>query len=286
MKTEHIETIDEVVKLINKYSQISGLIFRGQSTGSWMLKQSIFRCNEKYVAVADHLEKFKKYSIGRIDDIEKYSNKELWAIGQHFGLKTPLLDWSISAAIALYFAFEQNAENGEEYASLYSLNAKEVNREYCRRIYSKYQIATHNLIPGLSNLSNESTGKILIENFETNPDSDEHSVESDVESSLFRIFSPKRFNNPRIVAQRGLFTFSQSGKPIEEILQLNGMTDLIEKNLINTKLKPDIVKYLDIHNINQMSLYPDITGAALYANTKIYRYDSEAAKEHKTDFWL
>ena len=43
------------------------------------------------------------------------TDNDIWAFGRHYHLKTPLLDWSRSFFVALYFAFEDLEPEQEKY---------------------------------------------------------------------------------------------------------------------------------------------------------------------------
>lgn len=111
---EFIENIE------NNFIDHKEYLFRGHRDSTWKLestfdrkyKESLkkieprLRINLSYdELLKTHLENFKKNSIGkRINPNKKLSNNEWWTLGQHYGLDTPLLDWTLSPYIALYFA--------------------------------------------------------------------------------------------------------------------------------------------------------------------------------------
>lgn len=57
-----------------------------------------------------------------------------WSVGQHYGLQTPLLDWTKSLFAAFYFAFSEGDERdeGDESRAVFALNRRLV-EERCKR---------------------------------------------------------------------------------------------------------------------------------------------------------
>ncbi len=139
METKQISKFEDVMLLIQTFGTKIGFVYRGQADEIWELKANLFR--KKIDGVIDplaHLEKFKKYLIGR-KDVNDLSENEIWAVGQHYGLYTPLLDWSVSIAVALFFSFE-NDQIISDNRSLFILNADKMNKKFCDELVSQIKI--------------------------------------------------------------------------------------------------------------------------------------------------
>lgn len=123
-ETESCENWHDLHLRIDDYfTHYDGYIFRGQADADWHLESSLTRAISKTYPVAksaqmgrlaaQHLEMFKRNIRGRCSlDLESSSDEKLWALGQHFGLYTPLLDWSRSPYVALFFSLVGPCKSG------------------------------------------------------------------------------------------------------------------------------------------------------------------------------
>ena len=115
-------------------------VFRGLGNTDWSLDSTLNRLIQRARLsgakegpleqfVEEHFKLFKSEIRGRRgNNPPTLEDDELWALGQHYGLATPLLDWSRSPYIALFFALESMNEN-EENRALWCLNEEEVERK-------------------------------------------------------------------------------------------------------------------------------------------------------------
>lgn len=94
------------------------LVYRGHAGHDWQLASTLGRLFVGGEIPKDKRDKllrqFKLSMRGRGYDLAPLqSEEEVWAVGQHHGLKTPLLDWTRSPFVALFFAFS-SFESEEE----------------------------------------------------------------------------------------------------------------------------------------------------------------------------
>lgn len=107
-------------------------VFRGHGNSSWELETTLdrllSRINPQRInldSTYDFLLKEFIHSIRSRSGVKKdleLNDEELWCIGQHYGLSTPLLDWSKSLYVALFFAFENPTPSNTGLRSVWALN--------------------------------------------------------------------------------------------------------------------------------------------------------------------
>lgn len=107
-------------------------VFRGHRRADWALMPTLARIPLNNIITSDlanmQLERFKLAVRGRMRDValvEPGQEDELWSVGQHHGLMTPLLDWTYSPYVALFFAFQKEDSEDEkdnDYRAVYVVN--------------------------------------------------------------------------------------------------------------------------------------------------------------------
>lgn len=244
-------------------------IYRGQADASWHLESSLDRLLKKQEQIDfGHLERFKQSARGRrgpnpsrIDD-----ENEWWALGQHHGLITPLLDWTESPFVALYFAFlEESTEyNESENRAVYCLHETRV-RIKCNELALDYMKARSQA--GLKPDGNAFTNALVVAG-QGSP-----APTGPPEPKKVELVRPLTDENYRLISQRGLFVRGPDGEPIEKWVQEQfkgeGKTPVLLKISIPNKGREECLRLLNSMNINHLTLFPDLHGASEYCNQSI-----------------
>lgn len=104
----------------------SAFYWRGQGNPDWPLASSLERkilstkkgqmhAEDYAQLVRRHLDCFQLAACGmRGDSPKELSEEQWWALGRHYGLQTPLLDWTEKPYIALFFALRGGFVRDEE----------------------------------------------------------------------------------------------------------------------------------------------------------------------------
>jgi hypothetical protein len=212
-------------------------VWRGHADAEWKLEPTLDRLLRQAGSLGDpdarvrHLENFRRATRGRrgAHPTPLVDEDEWWALGQHFGLATPLLDWTLSPYVALYFAFASSIPEDVEYRAVWALQRLKVTA-----------LARSRLEMGLV------PSKRLEISF-VEPLSDE---------------------NSRLVNQGGLFTKGPEGLPLDEWLTslVPEPNSVLARIMIPNKDRDDCLLALNDMNINHLSLFPDLYGASKYCN--------------------
>jgi formylglycine-generating enzyme required for sulfatase activity len=228
----------------------NNLIFRGQRRYDWKLTTTLGRGKEAGIEedfvknlVKRQIEEFRTAIRGRIQDyslLEPENESELWAVGQHQFLATPLLDWTHSPYVALFFAFWKD-DLGEE------KDCQDERYNHHRVVYV---------------LNKE---KVNLWGKKENGWVDGH----------IGLVIPKKDWYGRLVAQAGLFTFAPYRGTIEDALlgKRGSATDFFKIFIpshvfsdAHEDIHKDVLRRLKWMNIHPANLFPDLYGACEYCN--------------------
>ena len=157
------------------------------------------------------------------------STCEWWALGRHYGLITPLLDWTEKPYIAAFFAL----------IDLYTELNIERNQRGDGSGFEEREVAVYRLVH-----------------------------DKKLEGDGLRVVRPLVHELGRMQGQRGVFTWLESVRYFE----LQGFLDNTGRGEFLTQIKIcgqalfDGLRDLRAHGIDHRLLFPDLAGAAQYAN--------------------
>jgi len=187
------------------------------------------------INIEEHLKNFIMACRGRTGSNLQFTEKdEWWALGQHFGLHTPLLDWTTSPFVAAYFAFID----------------EENEKSYERAIYG---ISMHIVNDSLDNINKENESTPVVEFVESISDENTRLI------SQGGLFTKSPFSiKDEDIKDRIIETFKGDNKKIR----------LIKITIPNTE-RIVCLHSLKRMNITHLALFPDLYGASIYCNNEL-----------------
>lgn len=217
-------------------------VYRGHGDSRWKLEPTLDRVilHPTSYKRQEHIERFMLETRGRRgpNPASMRDENDWWALGQHHGLATPLLDWTESPFVALFFAMSKASE----------LSSKSVT------VFAIAQIAI------------DARNKMI--------KADDAVPLVNKQKPTVKIVRPLSDENSRLVSQRGLFTRGPNNIDIESWItthQVVGREKSIELMKITIPVGGekdirDCLRYLNRMNINHSTLFPDLAGASDYCN--------------------
>ena len=232
-------------------------VFRGHRRADWALMPTLARIPVNNIITSDlanmQLERFKLAVRGRMRDaalVEQGQEDELWSVGQHHGLMTPLLDWTYSPYVALFFAFQKEDSEDErdnDYRAVYVVNKaflKEYEEETTIRVVEPRK-DHHGRLVNQAGL------------FTFSP------YDSTIESRLVDFLSGDESPDDRL-KRAVLETETVSPSRAEDEAEI--LASYICKIYIKNEGRDDCVRHLRRMNVHHASLFPDLLGASDYCN--------------------
>jgi len=216
--------------------------YRGHANETWKLQTSFHRkANINNITLPQYLDLIIPeihYHISAVrDEIIDLNNQHefaaLLALIQHHGFPTPLLDWTLSPYIAAYFAFREvdDLHPQSENVKIYFFDYVEWSRSFQQPQDLK-----------------------------------------DMTTPYVSILRPYAKFNPRIIPQQGVFTVTNVDDMEAHIhsCEVTSNKKFLYSPSLSVKEKPAVLRELNLMGINEMTLFPGISGICQALKTQFF----------------
>jgi|WetSurMetagenome_2_1015567.scaffolds.fasta_scaffold10028_5 hypothetical protein len=236
-----VETWNDFLQMMKTYKEKhkgKNIWFRGQGNSENTLLPCLLRAPKGITVEKEIFEKYRQM-IYRIKPQQKGEWETLFDMQRNY-IPTRLLDWSENLGFSVYFAVKYN--DGKSDMAIYLLDPYELNK-----YSSKDSIL---VIPDNQNELD------YIKNY----------LNKNPVSPQFPIAVRPDFSNSEKEVRRWLFTIHGDDlTPIEQLC-----SDAVLKVILSKDMIEGAIDFLEFVNINEYTVFPDITGISDYLRQIVY----------------
>lgn len=268
ISTHDLKSWNEFFDFIRtKHSNCPAFIYRGQACSEWKVESTLDRLEQRFPTRPNftcsvparfahpptsreiHINAFKEAVRGkRTSNPPELNDNEWWALAQHHGLATPMLDWTYSPFVALFFAFEEK--------KCIDSSGQWVEPE--KRVVYTLSVTCISM----KNTSDSPAPLVFSPKGET-------SYRLINQAGLF-VKMPEQTDLESYVREKFTEETTKTAPPSQSTRAI------LEKIMIPNNGRTNCLKLLNKMNINRMSLFPDIDGSARYINN-LWELDFDTA---------
>ena len=268
---EYLEIIIDLEREMQTRSHNEGLWYRGIVDATLDIRPGLFWRNFKseYELAADFVTLAPQYTELRFQPKFQWEFEIPWEwyfLMQHYGVPTPLTDWTVSPLVALYFAVRNAGKIGSAISTTpcvwvldpHKLNSTTVNDPTVvvpGREFSQYWLYKQNA----DEKKRCDIGKPITFKYAGQPYNNEFPI------AIYPIRA-----NPRIIAQHGVFTVhGAKDTGIDKILGCStAEPDKFDTGLAQIEIKPDLaaalLNDLKLVKLHELALFPELPKLASY----------------------
>ncbi|WP_294352198.1 FRG domain-containing protein [uncultured Clostridium sp.] len=254
-----VNSFEEYIHFIKEYKEKNNceLWYRGHASNAWELKPNLYRNAKMDVGDGKEITRLRYNIVNFNNEFKKFKQKvlneglsdtlelndfHLMFIAQHYGMLTPILDWTIDPLVALFFAVEEANKFNDNFPVIYILKPNLLNESSMVCKSDKSSIKEPICI---DDISNESFYR-LTKDLNNTP----------ANHIPIAIFSEMDFSH-RISRQSGRFTLHGAIGPLNyswNDITIKGQ-QFTDKIKINAGAVEEMKEYLSSLSINKNTVY-------------------------------